>query len=161
MPKFNKNQYSLKEAYAFYKKSVENPVSYEEYKLILDTWGNKVVEYLLEGKDVKLHAGMSLLGVRKRHKPTFVDRQESKKQGQLVKSSNIHSGFFGAYVYWRRRYTRFNSVGWIFVATRKLHRALGTVMLQPDGHRRFTMKAEVARSEVQAKSMFNKKVHGL
>lgn len=159
MPKYNKNQYSLKQAYAFYKKSVENPVTYKEYKLILDTWGYKVVEYLVQGKDVKLHNGMSLIGVRKRVKPTFINKKESKERGEVVRSSNIHAGFYGAYTFWRRHYTTFNSVGWVFRASRHLQKAIAAVMLQPEGHTRFLIRASAAGTQEQAINMYNKKVH--
>lgn len=163
MPKFNKNQVSLKEAYAFYKKSLEakgiKPLTYKEYKLILDTWGNRVVEYLVEGRDVKLHHGLSVIGVRKRRKAWYPDRAASKEAGELVKRSNVHSGFYGAYVWWRRHYTRFSSVGWVFKPSRLLQRSLGKVMLERGGHTNFTMRAVTPATQEQAISTYNKKVH--
>ena len=58
MPKYNKHQYSLDEMYAFYKGSTSNHVSKELFKQVLEVWGTKVNEYLLLGKDIKLHHGM-------------------------------------------------------------------------------------------------------
>lgn len=159
MPKFNKNQVKLKDAYTFYKKSVKNPVSYQEYKLILDTWGRLVVDYLVAGKDIKLHHGLSVIGIRKKDKPTYVDKLESRKQGRLIKKSNAHSGFFGARVFWRRHYTTFSSMGWVFRPTRLLQSKLNAVMSTPGGHRNFLMRATVTRTLEQATSTYNKKVH--
>ena len=160
MPKHNKNQYSLKEAYNFYKSEVSDPVSYKEYKLILDTWGNIVIEYLIQGKDVLLHRGLSLLGVRKKTKLAYVDKQESKRQKKKVLVSNSHSGFYGASVYWRRHYTRFSSVGWSFKASRVLSRKLAAIMQESGGHTNFisTSQAVSADKPEQAKAMYKKKV---
>ena len=159
MPKFNKNQYKLKEVYKFYKTSVTKPVAYKEFKLILDTWGDLVNEYLLEGKDVKLHNGLSIIGIRKRIKRTFINKKESKRRGMLIKSSNAHSGFYGARVLWRRHYTTFNSSGWVFQPSRELNRALARIMLSPQGHTRFTKRAIATKSIDQAKSIYNKKIY--
>jgi hypothetical protein len=158
MPKFNKNQYTLNAVYKHYKTTTTKPVTFKEHKLILDTWGQKVNEYLLLGKDVKLHSGLSLLGIRKKVKKTFINKRESKLQKTLVKSSNVHSGFYGASVYWRRHYTAFNSNGWVFYPTRELNRALGKVMLSPQGHTRYSKRAIAAGSQEKAKAIYNKNV---
>ena len=158
MPKFNKNQYTLKQVYAHYLATTTNPVSFEQHKLILDTWGKCVNKYLLAGHDVKLHKGLSIIGVRKKIKRTFINRKECKKQKTLVKSSNIHAGFYGASVYWRRHYTSFNSRGWAFIPTRELNRALGKVMLTPLGHTNFIQQAIATSNKEQAKASYNKKI---
>jgi len=154
MPKYNKNQYLLPEVYAFYKEQTENPVDYKTHKQILDTWGTKVTEYLLQGKDIRLHKGLSILGVRKHIRETYVDRVASKKAGKLVRASNIHSGFYGAVIYWRRHYTSFSSSGWAFHPTRELKRALSQVMQTPAGHRRFVKKAKVVASAKRAREVY-------
>jgi len=135
-------------------------VSYKEHKLILDTWGELVNDYLIQGRDVKLHNGLSLLGVRKKIKRRYIDRQESKRQGKLVFASNSHSDYFGAEVYWRRHYTTFGSVGWLFRPSRGLSRAVSAVMQQSGGHRRYVMRAQAANTDKpeQARALYNKKV---
>jgi nucleoid DNA-binding protein len=160
MPKFNKNQYSLPEAYKFYKTTTTTtePVSYKQYKLILDTWGEKIIEYLLLGKDVKLHSGLSTLGIRKKIKRTFINRKESKRRGTLIKSSNIHSGFYVASVYWRRHYTAFSSGGWTFIATRQFKKELSKVMLAPLGHTRYVQRAIAVSNQKHARATYNKKI---
>jgi hypothetical protein len=159
MPKHNKHQYSLTEVYTHYKKSVTTPVDQKVYKLILDTWGKIVNDYLLAGKDVKLQQGLSTLGVRKKERRTYIDAKESKAAGRAVVKSNSHSGFYGARIYWRRHYTVINSIGWEFRPTRALSRALGVIMKMPLGHTTFVKRALVTRDVEQSKSTYNKKVH--
>jgi len=129
--------------YQQYKKTVDNPVDYKTHKKVLDTWGEVLVSYLLEGKDVRLHSGMSVLGIRKKKKRTYVDRQASKKAGKLVIKLNTHSGFYHARVYWRKNYTQYSAKGWVFKPARALSRALGAVMQQPHGHAKFVKQAKV------------------
>ena len=159
MPKHNKNQYTLQEVYRWYSKRVETPISYKDHKKVLDTWGDVVNEFLLSGKDVKLAQGMSILGIRKKEKRTYVDRKASKIEGKLVVKQNSHSGFYGASVYWRRHYTTINSKGWVFRPTRELARALADVMVKPLGHTRFVKRARVARTVQQSKSIQRKTIH--
>lgn len=159
MPKHNKNQYTLKEVYRWYTKRVEEPVSYKVHKEVLDLWGDTVVEYLLKGKDVKLQQGISVLGIRKKEKRTYVDRLASKLAGKRVIVQNSHSGFYGASVYWRRHYTTINSKGWSFRPTREFARKLGDVMQEHLGHTRFVKRARVARTVEQSKSIQRKTIH--
>ena len=159
MPKHNKNQYTLKEVYRWYTKKVENPVSYKVHKEVLDAWGDVMVEFLLEGKDIKLQQGMSVLGIRKKEKRTYVDRQASKKAGKLVVVQNSHSGFYGASIYWRRHYTTINSKGWSFRPSRELARGLADVMHTPLGHTKFVKRARVARTVEQSKSIQRKTIY--
>ncbi|MBV1928209.1 MAG: hypothetical protein KUG81_01690, partial [Gammaproteobacteria bacterium] len=157
MPKYNKNQYSLDQVYAFYCSRVPNPVSFKEHKKILEAWGDKVVEYLVAGKDVKLHGGLSLIGVRKYESQTYTDHQESKRQGKLIKKSNVHSGFYAAKIYWRRRYTKINSSSWTFVASRNLAKAISSVMKVKGGHLRFSKRANVVGSQYKARQLQKQK----
>jgi hypothetical protein len=150
MPKYDKNQYTLPEVYAFYKEQTKDPVDYKLHKAILDLWGNKVIEYLLQGKDIRLHRGLSILGIRKHIRETYIDRQASKEAGRTIRASNIHSGFYGAVTYWRRHYTSFSSGGWGFYPTRKLNRALSAVMQTPRGHMRFVKRAKVTNNQHRA-----------
>ncbi|HEC44439.1 hypothetical protein LCGC14_0984230 [marine sediment metagenome] len=158
MPKHNKNQYSLQQVYQWYKNSVNDPVDYKTHKLVLEVWGTVFSEYILAGKDIKLQQGLSVLGVRKKEKHTYVDRRASKLAGKLVLKPNTHSGFYGANVYWRRHYTVCNSKGWVLRPCRKLSRALGVIMKQPYGHTRYVKRAMVSRKEEHRKAFYNKKV---
>lgn len=158
MPKYDKNQYSLKQVYRFYVEGVDDPVSYKEHKAILDLWGSKVNDALLSGKDVKLHNGLSVLCIRKYIKKTYVNKALSKKKGELVKSPNVHSSFYGASVRWRRHYTRFNSAGWSFYPSKKLKKGLNKVMTANMGHTRFVKKATATSKQEQARSIYVKKV---
>tara|TARA_R110000772_G_scaffold27361_12_gene69653 strand:- start:895 stop:1344 length:450 start_codon:yes stop_codon:yes gene_type:complete len=143
MPKFNKNQYTLKQVYAHYKERVKDPVEYKEHKDILDLWGDKVVDVLLEGKDIRIGSGLSVLCIRKKKKPTYVNFKESKEKGRKIKSSNAHSGFYIARVVWRRHYTRINSSNWSFEPCRTLQRKLSEIMKTYLGHTRFTQQLSV------------------
>ena len=162
MPKYDKNQYSLREVYSHYKIRCKErgvaPVDYKKHKLILDTWGSKVVEYLALGKDVKLHSGLATLSVRKRVGSSYVDYKETKKAGRAVRLSNSHSGFFIARVRWSRHYTKVHSRGWRFMPSRKLILALVKVMRTPRGHMQFVQKARVTKHEYQRRSMYNKQI---
>jgi len=151
MPKYDKNQYSLPEVYRFYKarckeRGVE-PVDYKQHKLILDTWGNKFVEYLAAGKDVKLHSGLATLRIRKKKKTTYIDFKASREAGKAVRKSNVHSGFYVAKVGWTRHYTKIASRGWKFEPSRKLIKALVKEMRTPGGHRQYVIKAEVTQKD--------------
>lgn len=143
MPKFNKNQYSLLQAYSFYKSLVESPVSYKEYKLILDLWGEKVVAALLNGEDVRLHNGLSVLQIRKVFDTTYVDFKATKEKGRVIKRSNATSNFYRAKIRWKRHYTKINSSSWAFMPTRKFSRELSQVMQSYLGHTRFLEKAKI------------------
>ena len=156
MPKVDKNQFKLAEMYRFYSKSVKSPVSYKDHKLILDTWGRTVSEYLMEGKDVNFLAGLSTLGVRKEIKFTYTDFKASKEQGRRVIKPNTHSGNYGARVYWRRSRTRFKSSGWKFVPSRVLSRGIASVMKRLLGHTVFVQRARAYNKH--AKNAYNKKV---
>jgi len=149
VPKYDKSQYKLFEVYRFYKarckeRGVE-PVDYKQHKLILDTWGNKFVEYLAAGKDVKLHSGLATLRIRKKKKTTYIDFKASKEAGKAVRKSNVHSGFYIAKVGWTRHFTKIASRGWMFIPSRKLVLALVKVMRTPGGHRQYVIKAIVTQ----------------
>lgn len=161
MPKVDKKQITLPQVYKHYKTTTDNPVDYKIHKQILDAWGELVNEFLLQGKDVKLHNGMSTLGIRKKIKRTFIDKKASREAGKEIRSSNVHSGFYGANVFWRRHYTTFNSSGWGFFPSRALHRGLAKVMKTAGGHLRFMQRAMVTSKNEQAKSIYNKKVIGV
>lgn len=161
MPRHNKNQYPLPDVYKWYKSRVLSPVDYKTHKLVLDVWGDVIIEYLLLGKDIKLHQGLSLLAVRKRPQKTYIDRKASKEYGKLVRKPNSHSGFFRAYIYWKKRYMRRSNKGWSFRASRKLSRALANVMQGYMGHTRFVQRAKIARNEEFRKLLYNQKVQKL
>lgn len=158
MPKHNKNQYSLQYEYNTYKKTVSEPLTYKEHKKVLDLWGDIVTDYLLLGKDVRLHKGLSVLGVRKKVKRTYVDRKASKISGKLVIKPNTHSGFYGAYIYWKKNYVTCSAKGWVFKPSRALSRRLGEVMKEHRGHTRFSQRAVVTSSKKHAKAVYKQKV---
>jgi len=141
MPKYDKNQYSLYDVYRFYRKRCKErnvePVTYREHKLILDTWGNKVVEYLQAGKDIKLYGGLATLRIRKTKRSSYIDFKASKEAGRAIRKSNVHSGFYIAKVGWTRHYTKIASRGWKFEPSRKLVLAIVKVMRTPGGHRQY------------------------
>ena len=88
MPKYDKSQYSLKKVYSHYRKRCKErgvePVDFKKHKLILDTWGLKVVEYLAAGKDVQLHSGLASLQIRKKRVESYVDFKASREAGKAV-----------------------------------------------------------------------------
>ena len=162
MPKHDKCQYSLREVYSFYKNRCKErehtPVDYKMHKLILDTWGSIVSEYIVAGKDVKLHSGMATIRIRKFKRATYVDSKASKEAGRAVRKSNSHSGFYTTRVGWTRHYTTVNSRGWRFRPCRKLAQAIVAVMKTPGGHTQYVKKAKVTSHEHQRKSMYNKQI---
>jgi len=137
MPKYDRNQYLLKDVYKHYKSRVDDPVDYKTHKLILDTWGDVVVRYLMEGRDVQLQERLAKIGIRKNECKAVVDYPESKRQQKRVLRSNSHSGFYAARLYWNSHGTRFNSKGWVFQASRNLKAELFKVMSKIGGHRTF------------------------
>lgn len=137
MSKFDRSALSSFEMYDWYKTTVKNHVDYKTYRKVILLWGLLATEYLLEGKDIPLYTGFKKFGIRKKYKPTFIDKLASEKAGKRVIGSNSHADFFGASVYWKTFHTRFNIKGWVFVPCRKLTRALAKVMQTPGGHRRF------------------------
>lgn len=149
MPKYDKSQYSLLQVYQFYKKRCKErevvPVSYKEHKLILDTWGQKVIEYLQAGKDVKLHSGLATLRIRKVKQTSYVDFKASRDAGKVIRKSNVHSGFYIAKVGWTRHYTKIASRGWKFDPSRRLVLAIVKVMRTPGGHRQYVKKAQITQ----------------
>jgi hypothetical protein len=159
MPKFNKQQYSLREMYMFYKKTCTSPVTITEYKHILEVWGDKVNEYVIQGKDVKLYHGLSVIGVRKRIKPFYVDGKASREAKKVIRKPNTHSGGFGAHVMWRRHYTTMSTRGWEFEPSRVLSRGVSTIMKMPGGHTTYVQKARAASTEVQRRALYNRNVH--
>lgn len=165
MPKYNKKQVPNKEVYKFYVEYVKErgaaPLSYTDFNRVYEAWGIKVGEYLIAGKDVKLHAGLSTLRVRKKYSPTYIDYKETKKQGRVVRKPNTKSGFYRAKVFWRRHYTTCNSVGWTFAITRELARKLSAVMKSTGGHKKFLKIADKTFDEDTARRVYNKKVLGL
>ena len=161
MPKVDKKQVTLPQVYQHYKNTTEDPVDYKTHKQVLDTWGELVNEYLLQGKDVRLQSGMSTLGIRKKIKRTYIDRKASKQAGKEVRAVSTHSGFYGAKVWWRRHYTTFNSSGWGFFPSRALHRGLAAIMKSAGGHLRYMQRATVTAEDSHAKSVYKKKVIGL
>lgn len=161
MPKYDKNQYSLPEVYRFYKGRCKvrgkEPVDYKTHKLILDTWGDLVVEYLRAGKDVKLHSGLATLQIRKVKCASYVDFKASKEAGRAVRKSNVHSGFYSAKLRWTRHYTKIASRGWRFDASRKLAKAISKVMKAPGGHRCFSIRAKVT-PKIHQKAAYKRQI---
>lgn len=161
MPKYDKSQYNLIKVYRFYKdrckkRNVE-PVDFKTHKLILDTWGTRVIEYLALGKDVKLHSGLSTLCIRKVKQASYVDFKASKEAGRAIRKSNVHSGFYVAKVRWTRHYTKISSRGWRFEPSRKLALAIVKVMKTPGGHRNFVKKAKVTQ-KVRGKAVYKHQI---
>lgn len=143
MPKVNKGQISLREVYQFYKKNTKTCVDYKTHKAILDLYGTKMNEYLLEGRDVDFFAGMSKIGFRKRYQTTYVDYKASKEAKRVIRRSNSKSGNFTAYLYWPRTKTKINSKFWKFVGSRKLKRAVVPLMQELRGHTRYVERAKM------------------
>ena len=144
MPKYKKNQVSLRDTYAHYKKNITNPVSYKEHKEILEVFGDVVGEFLVEGKDVKLYRGLSVLGIRKVKQKYSIDGIASKAEGRLVRKLNTHSDFFTAFVYWGRHYTTINMRGWYWRTCRQVNRRIKEVMETPKGHLQYVEKSSIA-----------------
>lgn len=159
MPKYNKEQYTLAETYEAYKTTTNEPVTLKEFRLILDTWGVVMNEFLVRGRDVSLPHGLSVLAVRKKERPTYVDKKESAKQGKQVRKSNDHSGGYGAKVIWRRHYTTMSSRGWEFTPSRELTKAVSEVMKTPGGHQNYVKRATSTKSPDMAKKIYNQKIH--
>jgi hypothetical protein len=158
MAKANKNMVTLPDVYKFYCTQTDDPVDYKTHKLILELWGEMVVEALIEGHDISLYSGLSRLSIRKSVSRTYIDRQATKKAGKVIRRSNSHSGYHTARIMWHRHYTRINSAGWVFIPTRKLKDKLNVIMSQPGGHRRYIKRMHVATSEKHAKIIARKKL---
>ena len=144
MPKWDKNTLDSYDMYAWYKLKVRKHVDYKTFRKVLLLWGKYANEYLIEGKDIPLYQGFKKFGVRKWYSPTFVDIVESKKQGKRIIGSNSHSDFYRAGIYWKKLHTKFNIKGWVFIPSRKLTRAVASIMRMPGGHRRYVQKIVVS-----------------
>lgn len=157
MPKINRNLISLKETYKFYKENAKGELlSYKEFKLVLDTWGSEFVNMLILGKDVKLQAGLSVFGVRKKKQFTYTDLKASKESGKRVLKPNTHSGNYGARVYWGRQKTKIDSRGWKFTPSRTLSRGISAVMKKFLGHTMYVKTHRVF--DKTAKKMYRRNV---
>lgn len=156
MPKVDKQQFKLPEVYREYKKNTTNPVDYKTHKLVLDTWGLFAIEFLLKGRDVQLHGGLSSIGVRKYKQFTYTDLKESKEKGKQIIKVNTHSGNYAARLYWRRNRTRYDSRGWKFVPSRLTSRAIAKVMQTPKGHTNFVKKIRIYNKK--AKKIYGKNI---
>lgn len=150
MPKINKNIISLNEVYKYYKKNSKAKLDKKIFKQILDSYGEEFVKFLLEGKDIKLFCGLSVVGIRKDVKFTYTDLRASKEQGKRVIKPNTHSGNYGARVYWGRGRTRIDSRGWKFVPNRSLSRGLSVVMKQYLGHTKFVQRMKTYKDGADA-----------
>jgi nucleoid DNA-binding protein len=161
MPKYDRRTITLQESYKWYlaNSDDEYKVDYKQFKLILETWGKCLNKRLCLGQDVRLYRGFSMLGVRKKIQRTYIDRQESKRQGKKVVLPNSHSNYYRASIYWKKHYTKFSCKGWSFKPTRELRKQLHDVMVEPGGHRRFVQRAMVTRSKESAKRMYNHKIY--
>lgn len=137
MPKYNKNQYLLREVYDHYLTRTDDPVDYKTHKLILDTWGGIVNRYLLEGRDVQLQERLSRLGIRKKIGKVYKDPFASKLAGRQVLMPNTHSDNYIAKLHWRSHGARIAVKGWTFLPTRELKQGIKRIMLMPGGHRMF------------------------
>ena len=144
MPLWNKNTVSSLELYDWYKLTVKKHVDYKTFRKVLKLWGKYANEFLVEGKDIPLYYSFKKFGVRKKYKPTFIDKLETVRQGKRVIGSNSHSDFYGAKVYWKKLHTKFNIRGWIFMPSRKLSRAVAAIMKMPGGHRRYVEQIVVS-----------------
>jgi len=104
---------------------------------------------------------MSSLLVVKKIKKRYVDYKESKIQKKKVYKSNVHSGFFGARIFWKSHYASYALKGWEFRPHRNLSRALAGVMNTPGEHRRY-MERVIATTNVGAqKSVYAKTIFKL
>jgi len=144
MPKISKGQIYLKDMYTWYVALYKKHVDYETYKKVVKMWGKGAQELLLEGKDVPLYADFKLLGVRKRYRPYYVDRNLSKIERRTVLVPNTHSDFYGAAIYWKKKGSRFKIKSWVFKPIRELSRSLASVMKQPGGHKKFTERVRIS-----------------
>ena len=157
MPKINRNLILLKDLYRYYKKNAKGEIfDLKTFKLVLDTHGQEFNNLLLEGKDVTLFCGLSLIGVRKHVQLTYISKYESKKQGRKVLKPNTHSGNYAAKVYWRRSRTKINTRGWSFRTSRELSSGINKVMQKHLGHTTFVGNMGVY--DKNAKYEYNKKV---
>lgn len=159
MPKVNKNQYTLLEVYKHYKKSTEEPVDYKTHKAILEAWGDTVVEFLVDGRDVPLYKGLSKIGVRKRVRINYVDFRASKLAGRRIIKSNAHSDFYVGYLYWNTHKTKIFVKGWALRTSAHLAGLIGDVFKTHKGHTKFVQVATAHNQ--QAKAEFNRKIHKL
>ena len=157
MPKINRNLILLKDVYKYYKRNAKGEIlDYKTFKLVLDTYGEEFNRFLLQGKDVNLFCGLSLMGVRKHVQLTYISKYDSKLQKKKVVKPNTHSGNYAAKVYWRRSRTRVNTRGWSFRSSRELSLGVNKVMRQHLGHTTFVSNMGVY--DKKAKSEYNKKV---
>jgi len=144
MPKYKKNQVSLLDTYAHYKKNISNPISYKEHKQVLEAYGDVMADFILEGKDVKLYRGLAVLGIRKIKQKYSIDGPATMRENKLVKKLNTHSDFFTSFVYWARHYTTINMRGWYFISARKIKLRLKDIMEAPNGHSIYPEKSSIA-----------------
>lgn len=157
MPKINRNLIQLKQVYSFYRKNAKGELlDYKTFKLVLDTWGEEMINMLLLGKDVKLYAGLSLLGVRKEECFSYTDLRASQLQGKRVIKPNTHSGNYKARMYWMRSKTNFNSKGWKFTPSRTLSRGISAIMKMLFGHTMFVKRHR--KYDKFADKMYQRKV---
>lgn len=159
MPKYNRQQYSTREVYAFYKKEVKTPLTLKEYYSILNVWGLEVVKYLLEGRDVRLYSDLALIGIRKHISKTYIDYQTTKELGRKVVLPNTHSDFYVSKLYWSRRYAKCKTKGWHFKSSRFLSRALAKVMKTKGGHRTYVKLNDIATTEHKATYLRKTKIY--
>jgi len=129
--------------YKFYCTLSSTPVDYTTYKSIINLWGEKAIEYLVQGKDIQLPSKLSYIGIRKILKPTYVDYQESRRQKKCVVKPNTHSSFYGTKLFWNSHFTRFDVNHWSLTASRKLKQAVKRVMIIPNGHTNFVRNTGV------------------
>jgi hypothetical protein len=159
MPKYNRQQYTKQEVYAFYKTQVDAPLTFKEYFSIMDEWGIEVVKHLLEGRDVRLYANLAKIGIRKKIGKTYIDYKATKLAGKKVVLPNTHSDFYISTLYWARRYAKCKTKGWFFKSSRFLARAGSKVMQTPGGHRTFVKRNDIAKSEKEAAELRKTKIY--
>lgn len=142
MPKVSKHQYKATEMYRFYKKNTKDPVDNKTYVKVRNLWGDIVRRYLLEGKDVQLHSGLALIGIRKREQSKYFSFPALGELKRPIFKTNVHSDGYLAYVYWNSHKVNYKRTGWKFKAGRRLKRELASVMFTPKGHTKYLKRAE-------------------
>jgi len=159
MPRYKKNQYTTKEMYKWYKDMYKSkPVTYKLFIKIINLWGEKAVDALINGSSIRLYYGLSRIYIDKVIGKTYLDWPATKLAKKPVIKPNLHSSFYRGRLRWKRGYTRMNSKGTSFVATNYMRGRMAEAFLMPGGHAKFLQVAEHINKPEVAKSIYNLKV---
>lgn len=115
----NRNGYLTVNTELFYKNYKNNnnkPVSFKEFKLILKAISESIWELIIQDRRKFVPTTLGTLGsfsVRQRRdkeRTFYIDWQESRRQGKVVKSYNFNSSGTGFFFSWNKNYLNADSL---------------------------------------------------